>query len=607
MTQRLFSPLTGLLLLIFCLSLLTACGESSDTGSVEDSETQNRLYVSLTDAEGDFTQYTVDVTALTLYRSNGATIETLPNTTTLDFAQYIDVTEFLTTAIVPPGYYNSAEISLDFSSAQLTVENSEGESVPTSAIDDAGDPLGELTVTVNINGQDGFHIRPGQPASLNIDFDLESSNIVELADDGLSATVIVNPVLIANTSIDDEKTRRVRGLLSTVDIDAQTFVIDIRPFRVRHHSHGELTVYSDDQTRFEIDGYSYQGSQGLIALDDLSGLVPMVVLGQFDHQNRRFSAEEVFAGSSVPWGERDVLKGSVIARSGDELSIIGATVELDNGQFQFNDEFTILVDDTTTVVKQGTSGAFSIDDISIGQRVEVLGEVTDDNTFNAATGEGLVRMRYSDVAASVAQISPLQVDVQHINRRITDLYDFNGTGIDEPNDADPEAYEIDEGSLPLSSLSEDTPVWIRGFPTTFGTAPADFEAKSIADVSQLTSKLYVGYGKQGSASAVASLDDTGLLLDLGSAVDRHHLKQAGIVTDLNDFNSMPLIEPNDGHALYVIQQGHSNDVYIDWAAFQSAINQSLLRSQVIMVHASGQFDTGEGVLTSRHVVIRMTE
>lgn len=606
MSQRFFSPLTRLLL-VFSIGLLAACGENSDTSSLEDSETQSRLYISLTDAEGDFTQYTIDVTALTLYRSNGATIETLPNTTTLDFAQYIDVTEFLTAATVPPGYYNSADITLDFTSAQLAVENSEGDSVPASAIDDAGDPLEQITISVNINGQDGFHIRPGQPASLNIDFDLESSNIVELADDDLSATVSVNPVLIANTSIDDDKTRRVRGLLSAVDINAQTFVVDMRPFRIRHRSHGEITVYSDDETHYEIDGSSYQGSEGLIMLDDLSGLVPMVVLGQFDHQNRQFSAEEVFAGTSVPWGERDVLKGSVIARNGDELTIIGATVELDNGHFQFNDEFTVLVGDSTSVVKQGDSGTFSIDDISIGQRVEVLGEIADDSTLNAATSEGLVRMRYTDVAASVVQVSPLQVYVQHINRRIAELYDFSGTGIDELNDADPEVYEVDQGNLSLSSLSENTPVWIRGFPTAFGTAPADFVGKSIADVSQLTSKLYLGYGKEGSSSAVASLDDTGLLFDLDSAVDRHHLKQAGIVTDLNDFSSMPLIEPNDGHALYVIQQGRTSDVYIGWAEYQSALNEALLSSQVTMVHASGQFDSSERVLTCRHIVIRLTE
>jgi hypothetical protein len=232
--------------------------------------------------------------------------------------------------------------------------------------------------------------------------------------------------------------------------------------------------------------------------------------------------------------------------------------------------------------------------------------MTDDNTLDA-TEDGLIRMRYSDVAASVVQVSPLLVDVQHINRRLVDLYDFSGTGVDEANDADPSAYEIDEDGLTLGNLTENTPVWIRGFPTAFGSAPADFSARSIADVSQLMSKLHLFYGHEGSATAVAALDDNGLLFDLESATERHHLHQAGVVTDLNDLTSMPLIEPNDGEALYVIQQGHSIDVFVEWSGFQSALNDALLTKQVEMVHGSGYFDSTELVITCRHLVIRITE
>ena len=154
-----FKRLTAPLLLTFLLSLtfLSGCGDSSTASG---QELQQKLLVSLTDAKGDFTQYTVDVTALKLHRANGAVIDTLPNTTTLDFAQYIDVTEFLTTATVPLGAYRKAEITLDFSQAILSVEDDQGNSIAATAVDDDGNPLHSVTLETLINSGKGFVNRP---------------------------------------------------------------------------------------------------------------------------------------------------------------------------------------------------------------------------------------------------------------------------------------------------------------------------------------------------------------------------------------------------------------------------------------------------------------
>jgi hypothetical protein len=53
------------------------------------------VVIALTDAEGDFASYTVDVLSLTLTTANGAVVETLPLSTRVDFARYTDLTEFL--------------------------------------------------------------------------------------------------------------------------------------------------------------------------------------------------------------------------------------------------------------------------------------------------------------------------------------------------------------------------------------------------------------------------------------------------------------------------------------------------------------------------------
>ena len=68
------------------------------------------MVIGLTDQEGDFHSYTVDVLSLTLTKLNGAVVETLPLNTRIDFAQYTEMTEFLTAATIPSGVYVKAQM-----------------------------------------------------------------------------------------------------------------------------------------------------------------------------------------------------------------------------------------------------------------------------------------------------------------------------------------------------------------------------------------------------------------------------------------------------------------------------------------------------------------
>jgi len=591
--------------LLLSAGLLGGCGGSSseeDTGA---------LYISLTDAEGDFNQYAVDVTSLRLYRPNGAVVETLPSTTRLDFTRYIDVSEFITAATVPSGAYTRAEITLDFDEAEITVENADGNSVPGTPVDGQGEALGSLTLTATINGGEGFVVSPGQLRDLTIDFDLEASNDVTLADDGQSATVVVKPVLSATTQrdFDDEKLRRARGLLDRVDTENRSFVIDIRPFQVRHRSHGELTVWTDDDTRFEIDGVAYTGDEGLSALAALGTGTPVVTLGRFDSGARRYRAEEVFAGESVPWDDRDAARGSVIARDSNRLTLLGAAIETGNGVIRFNDELTVLIDEGTRVHKQGSTDSADITDISIGQRISVIGRFNDEGELDATGNvEGVVRMKYSDLAASVVDKgNGLVVDLQSINNRSVSRFDFTGTGSDAANDADPDAYEVDTGTLPLHSIDLSDPVWIRGFPTAFGSAPPDFEAKTVIDVSSMLTKMLISWEPDGSTTAIAELDGSGLLPAIEDAGKLHHLKRAGVLTDLSDLQTLPRIVPQHGKpGLYMISEGPTVSVFHDWSHFAGELQQRLEEgSPVLLITAQGRYDPQAAELASRKVVVRL--
>ena len=595
-------PLWWVLPWLLALALTGCGGTGGDDG--EAGET-GELTISLTDAEGDFNHYAVDVVSLTLHKANGAIVETLPNTVRLDFSQYVEVTEFLATATVPVGTYEQAEITLDYADALITVEDVNGNSIPAQPLDEHGNPLGEITVDVVFNEHSGFQIKPGVPAAITLDFDLEASN--EVAINGNTATLTVNPVLLADTILEDDKTQRLRGLLGRVRPDAGTFDVLIRPFRIRHRDFGKITAHTAAETVFEIDGVAYNQSEGLAVLAQQTGLTPVVSLGTFHFRARRYVAHQVYAGSSVPWGEKDVLKGSVIARVDDTLTVVGATVEFDDGHFGFNDEIEVLIDADTKVTKQGDPGNHhGIDDISVGQRVTVLGVMSDDGSTMNATGEGLVRMRYSDVAGLVASVSPLEVDLQYVNRRYVGRYNFAGTGIDPAHDADPDHYQIDTGALGLGGLALAEPVRVNGFPTPFGSAPLDFDAKTVIDLGGLPTRMVMAYGPTGSPTAIVSLDDDGLLLDLDSAT-RHYLKQAGIVTDIASLPMVPFIEPAGEQGIYAIVAGRRVDVYLDWSAYQRALSARLEDgARVIFAIAKGRYDAAGLRLAARQLVTRVS-
>jgi len=222
--QRMTRWLVFIMLLSMMLFSLYGC---SGTSGTESAAGNSELVISLTDAEGDFLSYTVDVLSLKMQKSNGAQVEVLPLTTRLDFAQYVEVTEFLTAATVPSGHYTGAQIVLDFSNAALTVQGSNGEPITAKAQDADGNPITQMTVDISFNGERDFVIAPGIPAHITLDFDLDASNAVIV--NGNEATVVVSPILVTDTMLEEPKPHRLRGLLGRVNQAENLFTVVMRP------------------------------------------------------------------------------------------------------------------------------------------------------------------------------------------------------------------------------------------------------------------------------------------------------------------------------------------------------------------------------------------
>lgn len=597
--------LTGLLTAATVLG--TGCKDSEATKT--SSETNGEVLIGLTDAPGDFISYAVDVKSITLTKANGAVVETMPMTTTVDFAQYTDVTEFLTAASVPNGAYVAAKMTLDFATANIQVEDANGDAVPVANIVDAnGNALGELEVEIKLEGRKKLVIAPGVPASLTLDFDLEASNKVEFDANG-AATVTVEPILIADIEPHKPKIHRVRGALNEVNTAASSFDVILRPFA---HSisgderrFGTLTVMTGDDTTYEIDGQAYEGAAGLAAMDQLTQFTAVVAIGDLKFNPRRFVAREVYAGSSVTGGTLDVVTGNVIKRVGDVLTVRGTTLIRAQGSMIFRASVDVTLADTTKVRRQHSKDDLTIDAISVGQRVIVHGTLTDATAGSLAMDAtaGAVRMVYTKLRGLVVTASPLVVELESIDAHGIGVFDFAGTGTDAANDADPAAYEIETGSLDTSGLSAGTPVKVLGVVTPFGAAPADFEAQTITDVTDVRASLLVVWQPPTTAPTTA-MTNASIVLNLdGSSV--HSVARAGVVTDLT--GTAPVLVPaTAGHEIYLIKQHRTVQLYTTFASFVTGLQDRLgAGAEVAGLFGRGAFNDASTTLSSNLIAVQM--
>ncbi len=623
--RRLATRAAVALALAFALS---ACSGSGGGGSA-DTATQNpapspapvtdcgsdpaacgEVYIGLTDADGDFLSYTVGVESLTLERADGAIVETMPRSAVVDFAAYTELTEFLSVATVPPGTYVSGSLVLDFTDAEVFVEK-DGQAVPATVSDEAGNPLTRASFTVRLSERDRLVVRRGRPAVMEVDFDLEASHKVDLDADPVQA--YAQPFLLADIDPVETKTIRVRGPL--VEVGRSEYTVALRPFRLRDGNFGQITVHTADTTAFEIDGRTYVGAEGLDVLAAQPQGTATIATGVLDVAARRYEAEQVFAGTSVPGGDLDVLTGHVIGRSGDRLLVYGATWLRADGSAQFSDAVSVTISDLTTVVKAGDP-AFDggIGAISVGQWLTVFGNATRPADVDSAdasmdASDGRVRLlptRMSGIV-TVANTGLLTVDLAAIGGRNPERFDFAGTGFGG-DDADPDAYEVTTGNLPLAAVTPGSPVRYSGFVAPFGLAPPDFDATTVVDYGDTRARLAVEWLADATDPFLV-VDVTGIVpnLDETQLGDRHWLRRGGIRQDLADLEPPPVVVGrDDGRGLYAIRQTGTVQIYTDFADFTAALATALGEGNTVAgFHASGGYADADGLFTARRIAVRL--
>ncbi len=603
-------PASILALAILVLFGIYGCGGSGSSDTLGQGSDVGDLAVSLTDAPGDFGTYTVDVVGLMLTKANGTQVSTLPLETRIDFSQYTEMTEFLTAATVPSGAYVAATLTLDYTNADIWVEDDNGELVqvlPDHIQDENGGPITTLEMTVQLEGRNHLTIAPGIPAHLLLDFDLNATHDVNL-DDPLVPVITVDPMLVADVNRTPLKLHRVRGALDEVSVDRGSFSLFLRPFYCpfsdNHRRFGSRPVTTTSETAYEINGEIFRGDEGLHAMAALDPLTAVIAVGDLKFDPLRFEAREVYAGSSVPGGTQDVVKGNVIARSGDTLTVKGATLIRGQSSIVFNDEVTVDIGEETAVTRQLSGdpiGTYDKDDISVGQRVVIFGTLIEDGdalVMDASNSDDRVRMMLTTLRGTALSLDEeadvMSVELEAFDHRSVALFDFSGTN------SDPADYQVYTSDLDLSLVEISAPVKVRGFVEPFGAAPPDFNAYTLVRIAELRARMKVDWDPA-SNNAFDRIAPDGVTLNLEGTGRFHHIFRGPVATDLTQLGqSVSLVPPSDGRGVFMIHYtGGTTQLYLEFADFAEALAADAEESlKVRKLHASGDFNDGAAALTA---------
>jgi hypothetical protein len=316
-------------LAILGAGLLSACGGGgggSSMSSTSSSTTQScsgcgGALVTLTDAPGDFVSYIVTVDSLQLTNANGTTVQILPNTTQVDFAQLVDLSEIVSAAEIPAGKYVSASMTVDYAGATIVVDNGTA-SVPITNLvnganlDAAREPESDADhLDADAGSGEAVHRHGGGGGESRARFQSLGIQchhaVADRADDGHRKSGVDREPR-ARHDAPDARARRLRERqhdgerLHHPSASVRRSVGKRRP---DHVATGATTTYA-------INGTSYTGSAGLAQLATVSAGTPVAAYGSWDMTTQTFTANNVLVGSSVAGGKLDSVEGTVLSRTG---------------------------------------------------------------------------------------------------------------------------------------------------------------------------------------------------------------------------------------------------------------------------------------------------
>ena len=471
-----------------------------------------------------YASYIVTIDSITLTRSDNTIYTAVATPEVVDLTQVHNIAEMWSSGSVPDGTYIAATITLDYTNALIAVRQGDTsvalcatitttcakatildlstKAAPTTyAVTVQFDPLNQPSLTPTYASTSA--------ALMAVDFDLTASGYIDSSTS--PATVYVQPYMSIGHQPSDTKLIRVRGPLANSSVDINTYTVYIRPFYDEANNIGQLTMFSQPNTVYTLNGAAYIGNKGLSALSVLSAgstITAGYTTFQPDYNPLngayagRFNLQYVVAGSTLEDIYTNGISGDVIARTGDLLTLRGSTLilttadtfeyEVDDCLVQIGADTIVTADDNPLLTNLAPSS------IAVGDHITARGVYTQtaagvsscgteffgedvylDSTGTTATNTGSVRLQPNEAFGTLVSSAAgsLVMDLTSIDYWPVAAYNFAGNGTTTPV---PTAFSVNtEGlALPAGTVSGD-PIWVSGYASPFGAAPPDYLAFAL--------------------------------------------------------------------------------------------------------------------------------
>ncbi len=625
------------LALIGIAAALAACGGSGSGTSASVASTApgvavqscsgcGAAVISLTDAPGDFLSYIVKVVSLQLTRADGTVVETVPVTTQVDFAKLVNLSEIISAKQVPAGHYVSASITLDYDGATVVVDNgTSGVAIAANQIINgatstalvAPNPT-QMTLKLSLGANSPLVVNSESVANLALDFNLLASNAVTPSA-ASPTTVTVNPVVTASLVPDAAKPMRVRGALVSVNDGASSYVVKVRPFNDADDTSGQVTVNVAATTTFSINGMSYPESTGLAQLATLAAGTVTAALGAWDASGTTFTAISVRAGTSVAGTGHDGADGTVIARTGNTLTLSnGDVMHADEDGMGFSHQVIATVGTATTVSEDGQSGAFTIADISVGQHLQLSGVLGTDSsgntTLDATAGSARLMLTALQGLVTVTGSTGVTLNLLSLDGRPASAFTFAGTGSTTAQDASAAAYTVAvPAALSTASATAGLPARFIGFVTPFGQAPPDFQALTFVNYAQTRADLQIRWPSTGETMPFTVSTSTELLIPQAmlQASTQSGLRLGPVPLALPGASGLQLV-PDASATNPQFWIGHRKSATLErfgtFADFVAALTSDLNGvAAVLQIYADGPYDASTAVLSVDQMAVILND
>jgi hypothetical protein len=514
-----------------------------------------------------FSSYLVTIDSIVLVGKTVGAVSAVAVPETVDLTKLTNLSELWATASLPVDTYTSAIITMDYSTAQVSVMVN-GAPVAAKLVDPSGNTPTAVTLNVDFDPSNPLILQPTFATSnavrLALNFDLSATNTVNLTTS--PPTVTVKPFISISTTASDNKLIRVRGPLINSSVNAGTYTVVVRPFFDEVNSLGTLTLFNDANTIYTLGGITYVGNGGLTQLSQTSaGTTETAAFTVFEPTPTpapginagSFRSVYVVAGGTLEDFFTFGLEGDVIARTGNVLTLRGATLFANLQQvIQYeNVDSQVTVGPATQVTADGiaTLGPLDFNSISVGQHITARGlfstsasgaTLLDSTGSSADTGS--VRIQSTEVFGTLISsgTGSLALNVQAIENWPSSIYNFTGNGASAAQDTTAANYVVNTGALTLPPAAVGDPLWIDGFTNRFASAPPDFIAEVVNAEPTVPASLVVSWTGTGTAAPFATLTSSSLTIDLANAAFGSGTLRIGAENiDIKTLSATPTVVP----------------------------------------------------------------